>query len=135
MKNKSISQYINISKELMPFYGKAEAEYLKKLRNQMENEEDILPDDSFEQICENYGTPQELVYEYISIMDNTTIESKANTKKVIKFLMVFLCITVSIAFTVFGILFLKAKESVERESEVFIIYEEERLEDISYGKN
>ena len=134
-KNKSISKYINVSKNLMPFYGKKEANYLKRLKNQMENAEDLLPSDSFNQICEKYGTPQELVYEYISIIDFSTIERKASNKKIIVFLIVFLCITSSIVFMALGMIFFKARESVKREREVFILYEKERTEDISYGKN
>lgn len=83
---KQIDDYMKKTRILFPYISKAERRYLKKLRQTIieyvESE-----DSTFDNVIETFGTPQEIVNEYI--MNNIDIDILYKKLKIRKLLMYF----------------------------------------------
>lgn len=96
--NKEINRYLKDIKLLMPAFGKEEKEYYRRLK------ENILKvsngDESYEDIVEKIGTPNELISSYIDEIDSKVLIMKMKKQKWIRYI----GITIIVIIAILGVL-------------------------------
>ena len=100
---KICKEYVSQVKAILPVWGKGERKFVKKLH---ENLSDYCEDNNISVIDELYkgfGTPQEIVFEYISLMKPQEISKRINTARYIKTLVVSLISIALIATLLLGV--------------------------------
>lgn len=76
--------YVSQVKAILPVWGKKEKDFLKKLRNNLYDYCEDNNVSTIEALYKGYGTPQEIVFEYISLMEPEVISKRINTAKLIR---------------------------------------------------
>lgn len=84
-KNREINLYFRQIKTLLPIYGKEEKQFIRHLRTDMEEYIDAQPSCSWEQVLEQFESPQEAVYGYLSAQDPEKIYKKLKIRKFVFF--------------------------------------------------
>lgn len=104
--DKICKAYVSQVKAILPVWSKKEKAFVKKLHN---NLYDYCEDNNvtaIDELYKGYGTPQEIVFEYISLMEPEAISKRINTAKYIKILVMGLLILSTIlSFVVCTIVF------------------------------
>lgn len=80
--------YVSQVKAILPVWGRCEKRFVKKLHNDLA---DYCEDNSvsvIDELYKGFGTPQEIVFEYISLMKPQEISKRINTARYIKTLVV-----------------------------------------------
>ena len=81
--NKEIKKYIKYVKKIIPFYSKDKKEFLKLLTQKIiefSNEHDSC---SYQDIVDEFGSPNEVAGSYIETLNSDEIIKKLNKKKII----------------------------------------------------
>lgn len=84
-KNREINLYFRQIKTLLPIYGKEEKQFIRHLRTDMEEYIDAQPSCSWEQVLEQFESPQEAVHGYLSAQDPEKIYKKLKIRKFVFF--------------------------------------------------
>lgn len=116
--------YVSQVKAILPVWGKKEKAFVRKLHDNLcdyceENNVTVI-----DELYKSYGTPQEIVFEYISLMEPDAISKRINTAKYIKILAVSLIIIALFATSLLGVYtyaeyeFAKELENIRIESTI-----------------
>ena len=82
------NKYIQQCKSLFPVYGKLERTFLNRLKVQVNEHLDLIPDISYNELVKQFGSPREVVMEcYDNIEDDYLLSKIDLAKKVKKFLL------------------------------------------------
>ena len=121
-----VRKYIRHCKQLFPVYGKYERQFLKRLRNEVNEYTTQHPSLTYDELITQFGSPKDIVVGYYEAVDDAYLLKKTNLVKTVgRFLIVIGMIV--IAFTIYRSCmvyqaYLDAKDSV-------IIYQETTIED------
>ena len=99
-----------------------EKTYLKKMTTDVEDfcEENNIT--TIDELYQNYGTPEDVVHNYISLLDRKTLVKHINTAKLVKIIAVSILVAVTIATTIWGVYKYNIFQ-IEKRQEVVISYE------------
>lgn len=89
--------YVSQVKAILPVWGKKEKVFVRKLHGDLCDYCEYNNINTIEELYKNHGTPQEVVFEYISLMEPNLISKRINTAKYIRMLVVGLLALVTIA--------------------------------------
>lgn len=90
---KPVKKYISECRRTFPFISKNEKLFLKRLEENL-NESDY----SYDQICNEFGSPKDVMISYIENCDNEYILKRTSIKSLHKrFLLVLFCILIMIS--------------------------------------
>lgn len=86
--NKDIRKYFNQCKYLFSSYGKKEKEYLNRLKDNLDIENNTMV---YDDIVARLGTPKEVFLDYISSQEESYLIDKINIKSDILKLIIIIC--------------------------------------------
>ncbi len=120
--NKICKEYIYEIKSLFPMNRRMEKTYLKKMTTDVADfcEENNIT--TIDELYQNYGTPEDVVHNYISLLDRKTLVKHINTAKLVKIIAVSILVAVTIATTIWGVYKYNIFQ-IEKRQEVVISYE------------
>lgn len=95
--------YVSQVKAILPVWGKKEKAFVKKLYGDLCDYCEDNNVNTIEELYKGYGTPQEIAFEYISLMEPDVISKRINTSKFIRTLAIGLLTLVTIATSAFCI--------------------------------
>jgi len=101
MLNKEATTYLNQIKHLLPILSKQEKRFLKALESDMSDYISTHPDASTDDILEHFGSPTDVVHDYIESLDLDYIIRRISTRKIIKKAITILILLALLAFTLF----------------------------------
>ena len=94
--------YVSQVKAILPVWGKKEKAFVNKLHDDLCDYCEYNNTTAIDELYKSFGTPQEIVFEYISLMDSEQISKRINTARYIKILVMSLIGIALIAVTLFG---------------------------------
>jgi len=118
--DKLCKAYVSQVKAILPIWGKKEKAFVNKLHD---NLCDYCEDNNvtaIDELYKGYGTPQEIVFEYISLMEPNEISKRINTAKYIKFLAISLITLALVATSIFALYIYSEYQSFKNEELVTI---------------
>lgn len=114
--------YVSQVKAILPVWGKKEKAFVRKLHNDLCDYCEYNNIKTIEELYKSHGTPQEVVFEYISLMPPEAISKRINTAKYIRLFIIVLLALITIATSVLCITlyseyqFFKRQESIGMET-------------------
>lgn len=110
MKNRTekrfTKKYINEIRSLLPFSGKKERFFLNSMKKKILSYSVISEVNCMDDIYNEFGFPQEAVFNYISAMENKSLLETLKKSRKIHRLIVIICIIVffaTLSFSLYGI--------------------------------
>ena len=100
--DKICKAYVSQVKAILPVWGKKEKAFVKKLHDNLCDYCEDNNTTAIDELYKGFGTPQEIVFDYISLMEPNEISKQINTAKYIKILVASLIAFVFLATTFFG---------------------------------
>ena len=113
---KICKEYVSQVKAMLPLWGKKEKAFVKKLRSDLYDYCEYNNINTIEELYKSHGTPQEVVFEYISLMEPDLISKRINTAKYIKIAIIFILI-LSTIFTGTICMIMYSEHKIFREQE------------------
>ena len=104
--NKEIKKYIKYVKKIIPFYSKDKKEFLKLLTQKIIEFSNTHPNFTYQNIIDEFGSPNEVAGSYIETLNSDEIIKKLNKKKIINIFCVNNCINSFLSFEWIEIIFL-----------------------------
>lgn len=98
--DKICKAYVSQVKAILPVWGKKEKTFVKKLHDDLCDYCEDNNTTAIDELYKGFGTPQEIVFEYISLMEPKLISKRINTAKYIKILAISV-ITLTLLATMF----------------------------------
>ncbi len=89
--------YVSQVKAILPMRGKKEKAFVRKLHCDLCDYCEDNNINTIEELYKNHGTPQEVVFEYISLMEPNVISKRINTAKFIRMFVIGLLALATIA--------------------------------------
>jgi len=80
--------YVSQVKAILPVWGKKEKAFVKKLHDDLCDYCEDKRITAIDALYKGFGTPQEIVFEYISLMEPDAIFKRINTAKSIKIIVI-----------------------------------------------
>ncbi len=120
--DKMCKVYVSQVKAILPVWGKREKDFVRKLHDSLYDYCEDNDINSIEDLYKGFGTPQEIVFEYISLMEPNEISKRINTAKYIKILAISLISLALVATTIFGIYILAEYRAFSRQEGVVVEY-------------
>ena len=80
--------YVSQVKAILPVWGKKEKAFVKKLHSDLCDYCEDNNVNTIDELYKGYGTPQEIAFEYISLMEPQVISKRINIAKYTKILVV-----------------------------------------------
>lgn len=120
--DKICKAYVSQVKAILPVWGKKEKAFVRKLHNDLCDYCEDNNVTAIDELYKSYGTPQEIVFEYISLMEPDVISKRINTAKYIRLFIIGLLVLITIATSVLCITlyseyqFFKRQESIGMET-------------------
>ena len=96
---KKTRQYFRRVRIFLPVYGKDEKQFVRNLRNDMEEYIDAQPSCSWEQVLEQFESPQEAVYGYLSAFPAEDLCRSIRSRKRIRVVLIIVLILSALIFT------------------------------------
>lgn len=122
--DQKINQYFEQIQILLPTFSKSTGKYLKDLKNSVEDYCQKNPDISMEDIINTFGSPQDIVCNYIDCMDTEQLIQQISINKLVKRAVIILIFLVTIGCMVFSITtyraYLDSKNTVITSEETII---------------
>ena len=119
--NNSLSQkYVQEVKMLFPILRKEEKDYLKKMKQNLDDYCENIPIQSIEDLYNEFGKPQDVVYDYFSITDIASLISSIHIQKIMRRVICFACAVALIGVSFYCILLYQEHTSFMRQEAVFI---------------
>ena len=84
--NKEIKKYIKYVKKIIPFYSKDKKEFLKLLTQKIIEFSNTHPNFTYQNIIDEFGSPNEVAGSYIESLENDDIIKQLNKKYIFKIL-------------------------------------------------
>lgn len=100
--DKICKAYVSQVKAILPVWGKKEKAFVKKLHNNLYDYCEDKKIIAIDELYKDFGTPQEFVFNYISLIEPDVISKRINTARYIKILVMSLIGIALIAVTLFG---------------------------------
>ena len=100
--DKICKAYVSQVKAILPVWGKKEKAFVKKLHNDLYDYCEDKKITAIDKLYKDFGTPQEFVFNYISLIEPDVISKRINTAKYIKFLVAGLISLAFLATTFWG---------------------------------
>lgn len=101
--NKICKKYISEIKALFPINRKQEKEYLRKLTSDIEDFCEETGAAEKGELYKNYGTPQEVVSNYLLTLDSQYVAKRIRTTRIIKGAVAVGLVLATIATSVYGV--------------------------------
>jgi len=89
--------YVSQVKAILPVWGKKEKAFVRKLHDNLCDYCEDNNTSAIDELYKSFGTPQEIVFDYISLMEPDAISKRINTAKIIRTLIISLLALVTIA--------------------------------------
>ena len=89
--------YVSQVKAILPVWGKKEKAFVKKLHNDLCEYCEDNNTTAIDELYKSFGTPQEIVFEYISLMEPNEISKRINTAKYIRMFVIGFLALITIA--------------------------------------
>ena len=118
--DKICKAYVSQVKAILPVSGKKEKAFVRKLHSDLRDYCEYNNINHIEELYKKYGTPQEVVFEYISLMEPDVISKRINTAKYIKILAISLISLALVATSVFALYIYSEYQSFKNEELVTI---------------
>ena len=96
---KKTRQYFRRVRIFLPVYGKDEKQFVRNLRNDMEEYIDAHPSCSWKDICDEFETPYEAVYGYLSAFPAEDLCRSIRSRKRIRIVLIIVLILSALIFT------------------------------------
>lgn len=96
---KKTRQYFRRVRIFLPVYGKDEKQFVRNLRNDMEEYIDAHPSCSWKDICDEFETPYEAVYGYLSAFPAKDLCRSIRSRKRIRIVLIIVLILSALIFT------------------------------------
>lgn len=113
MRNTNIHIYYNVLKKLFPRINYKEGRFLRDFKKSLSEYGMSHPNCSYEDLVENFGTPQDVVAEYLTMQDSDYILKCIQKKNYMKHIIVLIVITLLIAVLIFSIFCFLAYKNVQ----------------------
>lgn len=98
---KEIELYFKQIKLLFPIYGKYEKRFLCDLKTTVSEYREEYPNDGIKEIQQRFGSPQDIVHNYLRSMDPSVLYRKLSLRRCLKRILVAAVILTIIAFCVY----------------------------------
>lgn len=121
-----IKKYLRNCKRLFPVYGKRERQFIKRLRDRIQEHIDSSPNLTYEELLEQFGSPKDIVIEYYNTVDDDYLLRKTN---LVKYLKIVLFSALAIVLIYYGTHFVLLYKSYQDVQDSIIIHEETIIED------
>lgn len=95
-----IKKYMRNVKGLFPIMRKNERLYLKKMKQNVDDYCEYTSVSSMEELYGEFGKPQDIVYNYYSMIDTESLFSYIRLRRLLKYLLVSMCV-ILFAFTIY----------------------------------
>lgn len=122
-----IRKYLRNCKRLFPVYGKRERQFIKRLRDRIQEHIDSSPDLTYEELTEQFGSPKDIVIEYYNTIDDDYLLRKTN---LVKYLKIVLFSALAIVLIYFGTHFVLLYKSYRDVQDSIIIHEETIIKEL-----
>ena len=96
---KKTRQYFRRVRIFLPVYGKDEKQFVRNLRNDMEEYIDAHPSCSWKDICDEFETPYEAVYGYLSAFPAEDLCRSIRSRKRIRIVLIIVLILSALIFS------------------------------------
>lgn len=103
MKSKSCSRYIKDLKHLFPVYGKKQKIYLNTIKASINDYYDSSMPPSYEDLIDHFGSPQEIIGDYIREQDTQDLLKQVNQKRHLQGIVYILFISALVCSFSYGI--------------------------------
>ena len=103
MKSKNCSRYMRDLKHLFPVYGKKQKAYLHTIKSSIEDYYASSPNPSYEDLINHFGSPQEIIGDYIREQNTQDLLRQINQKRYLRGLVYILFISALICSLSYGI--------------------------------
>lgn len=90
--NKEVERYIKYVKKLIPIRSKDKKEFIKLLTEQINEFANEKEHCTYQNIVDEFGTPNEVAGSYIEIVNSKIIIKNLNNKKIIKIVFIILIV-------------------------------------------
>ena len=117
--DKICKAYVSQVKAILPLWGKKEKALIRKLRSDLYDYCECNNINTIEELYKRHGTPQEVVFEYISLMEPNVISKRINIAKYVKILVATLLVASCLSLTIWSLYIYNIYES-ENSQEVII---------------
>lgn len=114
--DKICKAYVSQVKAILPIWSKKEKAFVRKLQCDLYDYCECNNINTIEELYKSYGTPQEVVFEYISLMEPDVISKRINTAKYIKIAIIVILI-LSTIFTGTVCMIMYSEHKIFREQE------------------
>ena len=108
--------YVSQVKAILPVRGKKEKAFVRKLHSDLCDYCEDNNINTIEELYKNHGTPQEVVFEYVSLMEPNVISKRINTARCMKLAIIILLI-LSTIFTSTVCIIMYSEHKIFREQE------------------
>ena len=112
---KICKEYVSQVKAMLPLWGKKEKAFVRKLRSDLYDYCEYNNINTIEELYKSHGTPQEVVFEYISLMEPNVISKRINIAKYVKILIVSIIFFAFLATAVWSIYIHNLYEIAQRQ--------------------
>ena len=99
VQEKEIKKYIKYVKKIIPFYSKDKKEFLKLLTQKIIEFSNTHPNFTYQNIIDEFGSPNEVAGSYIETLNSDEIIKKLNKKKIIN---IFISVIIILCISVWG---------------------------------
>lgn len=122
-----MNQYLKNCRRLFPVYGKYERQFIKKLKERIQEFSIDFPNFSYEELVENFGSPKEIVLSYYDSVEDDYLLKKTNLANNIRIFLigVFIVIIAFFSYRTYTVYqsYLDAKDCI-------IIHEDTTIEEL-----
>lgn len=122
-----MNQYLKNCRRLFPVYGKYERQFIKKLKERIQEFSIDFPNFSYEELVENFGSPKEIVLSYYDSVEDDYLLKKTNLANNIRIFLigVFIVIIAFFSYRTYTVYqsYLDAKDTI-------IIHEDTTIEEL-----
>lgn len=84
MQNHETRKFLKQVKNLLPIFSKQEKRFLKDLENDISEYFNVHPNSTVEDIANEFGTPNDIVHDYIESIDLDYIIKRISTRKIVR---------------------------------------------------
>lgn len=114
MRNKCINEYYRILKAMFPIKDIYEVKFLKDFKNSLIEFVNEYPNSTFDDLIIEFGTPQEVLLEYMDTQDYLQTSKKIKNRSYKKIFVTCLIICLFIGMSSYILFLLKLNREVER---------------------
>lgn len=114
--NKDCKKYLGELKTLIPSAGKYEKKFVQNMKENLTEFSSANPDISYADVCEHFGTPQDIVIEYFENVDATYLIKRLKFSSIIRKCIVCAVLILAITCAIEAGLYYKAYREVREHS-------------------